>query len=153
MLTLYFLRFELFIISTGKKEKFSKFKKYNGHSSHVTLVRWAVDDSKLISIGGNDTSIIIWNNQSYECTDIHDTSGANKLERSKSISTDMVLRNSRKGESDDSETDSEDEGYDSDVKREHAIDYNKNIFVNEIKRPSAEVVQKMYQKVTVSNKQ
>jgi len=64
----------------------------------------------------------------------------------------MVLRNARKGESDDSETDSEDEGYDSDVKREHAINYNKNIFVNEIKRPSPEVVQKMYQKVTVSNK-
>ena len=64
----------------------------------------------------------------------------------------MVLRNARKGESDDSETDSEDEGYDSDVKRDHDINYNKNIFVNEIKRPSPEVVQKMYQKVTVSNK-
>ena len=116
----------------------------------MTLVRWAVDDSKLISVGGNDTSLIIWNNLAYEKAL---TTEPGHLQRTKSVLTnEIVLRNARKGESDDSETDSEDEGYDSDVKREHGIDYNKNIFVHEIKRPTADVVQKMYNKVNSSNK-
>ncbi|CAF0889090.1 unnamed protein product [Brachionus calyciflorus] len=132
--------------------KFAKFKKYNGHSSHVTNVRWAVNDSKLLSVGGNDTSLMIWNNQAYGS----DTSEVNETRplssSTKSVHTEMVMRNSRKGESDDSETDDEDDGYDSDVKREHDIDYNKSIFMQEIKRPSPETVMKMYNQVNTSDK-
>ena len=64
----------------------------------------------------------------------------------------MVLRNSKKGESDDSDTDSEDEGYDSDVRREFTIDYKKSIFEIQIKRPPVDAVKNMYQKVTNSDK-
>jgi hypothetical protein len=110
---------------------------------------------KLISVGGNDTSIMIWNNLSITLVGpVDGTSDSVKQTRSAvSIGhSEMVQLNSRKGESEDSETDSEDEGYDSDVKREHDIDYNKSINVNQIKRPSPEAVKNMYNKVTNADK-
>lgn len=33
---------------------------YNGHSSHVTCVRFLPDDSRIISLGGRDSSIMQW---------------------------------------------------------------------------------------------
>ncbi|XP_028133736.1 echinoderm microtubule-associated protein-like 2 isoform X1 [Diabrotica virgifera virgifera] len=33
---------------------------YNGHSSHVTNVRFLYDNSRLVSIGGNDTAVLQW---------------------------------------------------------------------------------------------
>jgi echinoderm microtubule-associated protein-like 6 len=120
--------------------KFSKFKKYNAHSSHVTRVRWSHDDSKLITIGGNDTSVMVW-----KCLD--DNTNDNDPDKDADIK-----RNSRKGESDESDTDSEEEGYDSDVQLEQLIDYNKNFFEYQVKRPSSELVQKMYNKVKTTNK-
>eukprot|EP01135_Chromosphaera_perkinsii_P001223 Nk52_evm22s162 gene=Nk52_evmTU22s162 len=41
-------------------KKYAKFKKYVGHSSHVTNVKFSCDDSHLISTGGQDTCIFIW---------------------------------------------------------------------------------------------
>jgi hypothetical protein len=139
----------------NSKTKFAKFKKYNGHSSHVTRIKWAFDDSKLISVGGNDTSVMIWNvirtlpasaNESKSDVGFRPPSSA------RSVQTELILRNANKGESEDSETDSEDEGYDSDVKREHQIDYNKKIFINQIQRPTLEAVQSMYNKVNQSDR-
>jgi len=37
-----------------------KRKEYIGHSSHVMRVRFTCDDNYLISVGGNDKSIIVW---------------------------------------------------------------------------------------------
>ena len=98
--------------------------------------------------------MIIWKNLAYQNSDELKTPEQKLVcKRSNStITKEIVSRNARKGESDDSETDSEDEGYDSDVRREHVIDYNKNIFVNDIIRPTVETVQNMFNKVTVSNK-
>ena len=96
---------------------------------------------------------MIWNNLAYGqaiAANLSDAKSEGRQSSNKSLTNDIVLRNSRKGESEDSDTDSEDEGYDSDVKREHQIDYNRNIFVNEIKRPSPETVLKMYNKVNNS---
>lgn len=42
------------------KAKYGKFKKYIAHSSHVTNVRWAHNDRLLVTVGGADTSVIIW---------------------------------------------------------------------------------------------
>ncbi|XP_048575751.1 echinoderm microtubule-associated protein-like 6 [Nematostella vectensis] len=38
----------------------ARFHQYKGHSSHVTNVRWSHDDRVLVSTGGLDTSVLIW---------------------------------------------------------------------------------------------
>ena len=130
--------------------KFSKFKKYNGHSSHVTRVRWNFNDSRLISAGGNDTSLMIWTNLGF-ADDKSSQVGTSR--RSSMRPTDILQKNAQNlGQSDESDTDSEDEGYDSDVIREFTIDYSKSIFINEVKRPTLDEVKSMYEKVNDEDK-
>ena len=104
-----------------------------------------------------DTSIMIWMNTTPPPAAIAAQQAApeaNALNVSKSSehNQQLVARNARRGESEDSDTDSEDEGYDSDVKREHNIDYSKSIFQNQTKRPSADKVLNMYDKVNSMDK-
>lgn len=40
----------------------TKFKKYVGHSAHVTSVRWLHDNSYVISTGGGDQAVLQWRN-------------------------------------------------------------------------------------------
>ncbi|KAI8515156.1 Echinoderm microtubule-associated protein-like 5 [Branchiostoma belcheri] len=44
-------------------------KKYVGHSSHVANVRWTYDDTYLVSAGGMDTSIMVWQRKSSQPRD------------------------------------------------------------------------------------
>lgn len=37
-----------------------KNKNYVGHSSHVTKVRFSKNEQFLLSVGGNDRTIILW---------------------------------------------------------------------------------------------
>ncbi|XP_035687635.1 echinoderm microtubule-associated protein-like 6 isoform X3 [Branchiostoma floridae] len=96
------------------KGQYAKFKKYIGHSAHVTNVRWSHDDRMLVSVGGADTAVLVW---------AHNTPGSRQ--------------NGLKGESEDSETDSEEEGgYDSDVQREKDIDYTTKTYAVNIRETS-----------------
>ncbi|KAG6934966.1 echinoderm microtubule associated protein like 5, partial [Chelydra serpentina] len=82
------------------KGKFGKFKRYVAHSTHVTNVRWTHEDSLLVTVGGADTSLMLW---TYEM-------GGH--------------RESRQCDSEESDLDSEEDGgYDSDVTRENEINY------------------------------
>ena len=38
----------------------SAFKENKGHSSHVTRVVFSADDHFLISVGGNDKTVLVW---------------------------------------------------------------------------------------------
>nr|XP_034963441.1 echinoderm microtubule-associated protein-like 5 isoform X5 [Zootoca vivipara] len=82
------------------KGKYGKFKRYVAHSTHVTNVRWTHDDSLLVSVGGGDTSLMLWT---------HEMEGH---------------RETRQCDSEESDLDSEEDGgYDSDVTRENEINY------------------------------
>lgn len=35
-------------------------KAYQGHSSHITQVRFSKDDNFLVSTGGNDKCVLVW---------------------------------------------------------------------------------------------
>jgi hypothetical protein len=48
------------------------FDEYRGHASHVTCVRWAADDSRLLSTGGGDRCVMQWRFVNHDGTDDDD---------------------------------------------------------------------------------
>jgi WD40 repeat protein len=38
----------------------AQFNEYNGHSSHVTKVKFSAGDNYVVSTGGNDKTVLIW---------------------------------------------------------------------------------------------
>ena len=109
------LRNYQFLSSSHLKEKLAKFKKYNAHSAHVTNVRWSHDDSCLVTVGGADLAMMVWNNLDETAP----TSGTGQVDAA------------------DDDTDSEEEsGYDSDVEREKKIDYSSKIYTVSLRESS-----------------
>lgn len=41
-------------------EKGAQFKEYMGHSSHVTKCKFSANDNYLVTTGGNDKTVLIW---------------------------------------------------------------------------------------------
>jgi len=96
------------------QEKLAKFKKYNAHSAHVTNVRWSHDDSCLVTVGGADLAMIVWNNLD-----------------------ERAQQAALPGVESDGDTDSEEEsGYDSDVEREKKIDYSSKTYSSSLRETS-----------------
>lgn len=123
------------ILSNFFQGKFAKYKQYTGHSAHVTRVRWTHDSSYLVSIGGRDVAALIWKHEGP--IDVEPTPGKTTVKNVRAtppITTTSItaakLRPER-GESDDSDnTDSEEEGYDSDVQHDRSMDYNLRILID-----------------------
>ncbi len=87
----------------------AKFKKYLGHSAHVTNVRFTAGDHFLASTGGADTAVMLW------------AFGAKSVAPTPKGAAPVVAPQA--GQSDDSDTDGEEDGYDSDVEHEKQINY------------------------------
>ena len=45
-------------------------REYYGHSSHVTKVRFSADDKYLVSTGGNDLTVMIWETDINKASDV-----------------------------------------------------------------------------------
>ncbi|CAF1944366.1 unnamed protein product [Rotaria magnacalcarata] len=126
------------------KGKFAKFKRYTGHSAHVTRVRWTYDNSYLISIGGRDVAALVWKHErntdvetvptsqgKITVANVRTTPTNSKTTTTVTASTSVAPVRQEKGESDDSDnTDSEEEGYDSDVQHDRSMDYNARILID-----------------------
>ncbi|XP_063080185.1 echinoderm microtubule-associated protein-like 5 [Engraulis encrasicolus] len=90
------------------KGKYAKFKRYLGHSCHVTNVRWSHDDCHLVTVGGADTCVMVWRHE-----------GDPRVCESVCEGRRETLVDSQ-----ESDIDSEDDGgYDSDVTRENESVY------------------------------
>ena len=120
------------LLSQGK---FAKFKRYTGHSAHVTRVRWTYDNSYLISIGGRDVATLVWKHDHTPEVEVAPTPQGRTTVRGvgaapKAAPGAGAIRQER-GESDDTDnTDSEEEGYDSDVQHDRSMDYNTRILID-----------------------
>ncbi|MEQ2200885.1 hypothetical protein XENOCAPTIV_004365, partial [Xenoophorus captivus] len=97
------------LFSFPSRGQFAKFKKYVGHSTNVTNVRWSNDDTVLLSVGGADTALMIWTREP------------------------PGHKESKAVDSEESDDDPEDGGYDSDVAREKVVDYVTKIYTVSIR--------------------
>ena len=89
----------------------------------------------MISIGGRDVAALVWKHERQRTTDIAPYSMSRTTVRNVTASPTVSLPlQQQRGESDDSDnTDSEEEGYDSDVQHDRNMDYNARFLINPVR--------------------
>lgn len=103
----------------------------------------------MVSIGGRDVATLIWNHdhqreiESAPSTTYRTTTNGTTAAGNDSIASSIGIRKDH-GESDDSDnTDSEEEGYDSDVQHDRAMDYSKRLLINPIRAKNEQMLPKL----------
>ena len=88
----------------------ANYKAYGGHSSHVPKVRFSNDDRFLISVGGNDKSVLVWE------TDF----GVQREDEDEEEDNEQEERNDNENEdyNEDNDNVNEDEGYNDEEEEE-----------------------------------
>lgn len=119
-------------------KKGAKFRKYVGHSSHVTNVRFTLNQDRVISIGGADHAIFQWRfiPENYDAK----SSGSNRLSRSMSIKEgeeeddDLPEKFDAYLDSNSEGSDSELSGkeVDSDIENENEISYDRKFYKDDL---------------------
>ncbi len=114
-------------------------KRYLGHSSHVTCVRWSHNDQLLASVGGADTALAIWarvGGRSDAGAALLTATTPKAAVTSRFVpETAAALGGAR--DSDDSDTDDGEDGYDSEVAGEVATDYAKLAYTSNQREATA----------------
>ena len=94
-------------------KKGAKFRKYVGHSSHVTNVRFNKDKTRVLSIGGADHAIFQWRFMTEEGVDAKEYSDKNS--------------GYQDSNSEDSDSDLSGKEVDSDIENEKEISYDRSV--------------------------
>lgn len=96
----------------------------------MTRVRWTHDSSYLVSIGGRDVAALIWKHEGAIDAEAIPGKTTVKNVRATPNGTSTAMVRPERGQSDDSDnTDSEEEGYDSDVQHDRSMDYNARFLI------------------------
>lgn len=117
----------------------AKFRKYIGHSAHVTNVKFANDGRKLLTVGGADHAIFQWKVLTGEDRGSNDSVGARKYQYYHyeicSIGNLLNLEQHFESNSEASDSSGSDIGeLDSEVEAEKEASFGRNVDKQEIKQ-------------------
>ena len=116
------------------KLKGAKFRKYVGHSSHVTNVRFSLDKSRLISTGGADHAIFQWRFVPESVAEGGKSAAAKAIEPTADQPDDLPNEYHAYMDSNSEDSDSEASGreIDSDVENEKRISYERKVYKDDL---------------------
>ena len=111
----------------------AKFRKYNGHSAHVTNVCWSGDGSYLLSIGGGDHGLFQW--KLYDA----ETAEGDEGDDADDDDDDLASNSGIDSNSEESDSSDPDRDVDSDLEREMEENYARDLYKDDLVKLKSEV--------------